>query len=248
MFKMVTTSKFACVTKRARIGIVCITFFIFICGRLRIGNTKDSEFHDNFGCTSTFDISKVPDEGRGFLLFLAPKPFDEVPYNLSLWSSFLEGIGHLIIFSNDAQTRSAAANRGISTICVEHTLDGFPRFDSMMAKMDHAQPDGIVAFANSDLEIERSGMVNIISALKWLDYKKLLNLMMPTDFSQPFLKTGYSTEFWFAALTRWDEDIQGKRKIHDAGGFDLWAWNIRPGGPSLLPFEIPPFRFSFGIL
>ena len=32
-------------------------------------------------------------------------------------------------------------------------------------------------------------------------------------------------------------------EVHDAGGYDLWAWNIHPGGPSLLPFDIPPFRF-----
>jgi hypothetical protein len=79
-----------------------------------------------------------------------------------MWNSYIRGIGHLIIFSNDFQTHEASALKGISTLCIEHSLDGFPRFDLMMANMEQMQPDGVVAFVNSDLELTNSGMSEIV--------------------------------------------------------------------------------------
>ena len=189
-------------------------------------------------------MKSITEEERKFLLFVAPKSFDEVPSNLEMWNSYLRGTGHLIVFSNDFQTHKASALKGISTLCIEHSLDGFPRFDLMMAKMEQMQPDGVVAFVNTDLEVTHSGMNEVVRVTKWIENKQPLDLMMPKNFLQPYHYGNSSTKFWFAALNRWDEAKDGGgMEVHDAGGYDLWAWNIHPGGPSLLPFDIPPFRF-----
>jgi hypothetical protein len=92
-----------------------------------------------------------------------------------MWNSYLRGIGHLIIFSNDFQTHEASAHKAISTLCVEHSLDGFPRFDLMMAKMEHMQPDGVVAVVNTDVEVTRSGMGEVVWVTKWIENKQPLD-------------------------------------------------------------------------
>lgn len=231
-------------------------FSFFSCGLLRsseIAHKKENLIHSNpptsthqptTFCSTTFDMKKIAENERGFLLFVAPKSFDEVPINLKKWKLYIEGIGHLIILSNDSQTRRASALMGISTLCIEHSLDGFPRFDLMMAKMEHMQPDGVVAFANSDLDVTLEGMFEFVRATKWIENKGPLNLITPDTFLKPYKISDLNTKFWFAALNRWnyDNDVE-KLKEHNVGGYDVWAWNIHQGGPSLLPFDIPPFQY-----
>jgi hypothetical protein len=73
---------------------------------------------------------------------------------------------------------------------------------------------------------------------------------MPKKFSQPYYgKAGSSTKFWFATLNRWDEAKDGGgMKVHDAGGYDLWAWNILLGGLFCFPLTFLPFGFLLLLL
>mmetsp|Transcript_17686 Transcript_17686/g.21109 ORF Transcript_17686/g.21109 Transcript_17686/m.21109 type:complete len:791 (-) Transcript_17686:271-2643(-) len=194
------------------------------------------------GCVSTFNMEEIPESDRELLLFAAPKSFDAIPKNIEAWLHSLEGRGHLILFSNDLNTLEACGRRGISVMCVEHTYDGFPRFDAMMRKMEQVQPNGIVAFANTDLEFSDSSMSSLSDSLKWLS-TQTLDVMIPGEFSTPYSNLGTGTKFWFAALNRWDKDENGLSTLHSTGGYDVWAWNVNLGGPSLLPFDIPPFRY-----
>eukprot|EP00557_Chaetoceros_sp_GSL56_P006581 CAMPEP_0176487940 /NCGR_PEP_ID=MMETSP0200_2-20121128/6426_1 /TAXON_ID=947934 /ORGANISM="Chaetoceros sp., Strain GSL56" /LENGTH=652 /DNA_ID=CAMNT_0017884855 /DNA_START=2246 /DNA_END=4204 /DNA_ORIENTATION=+ len=174
-----------------------------------------------------------------------------VPQNILMWKRALSGHAHLILLiSNDFDTQTACNLAGISTVCIEHTVDGFPRFDLMMRKMETIRKNigpGIVVFLNTDIEFGRgieSDLMTVINGLLWLG-KNQVELLVADKFSSPFKHIGMSS-YWFAAMNRWDVKNDGKRStayVHNAGGFDLWAWNIDAYGPSLLPFDIPPFRY-----
>jgi len=176
------------------------------------------------------------------LIFTAPKPLESggqsLPIPLQTWKEHLKNIGTLVIFANDPLTAAVARECGIPLMCVEHTDENFPRFDLMMRRMHEAQTDGIVGFVNSDVEAEK-----IEDLLVYLKTLGKLNLIKTKKIFSAFEQTEESTKAWFAVANRHDISSNGDVTLHDAGGFDMWAWNRYPGGPPLVSVELPPFRF-----
>jgi hypothetical protein len=205
------------------------------------------------GCVTTLDRSLLPLDERDFLVFTAPKPLDKahqgLPRALKRWNRGLKGKGRLVVFCNDVTTRQICAAHNIPTVCVEHTDEGLPRLDRLFARMERAAVahgnGSIVAFVNSDIEIH-SGLDTLHRFLLQLN-NHTLPIRKPVQPYAPFQETSTVTSDWFVALTRYDVNLDGTVTYHSAGGFDFWSWNIRPNGPSLLPLDVPPFRYPLAV-
>jgi hypothetical protein len=109
--------------------------------------------------------------------------------------------------------------------------------------MEKSQPDGILAFVNSDIHVEDiSQLHDFLASLE----KNPLEAYKPTKVDNPYISTGKTSNFWLAVVVRTDVDYNGNKTLHTKGGYDFWAWNNKqPGGMPLLPFDMPPFRFPF---
>lgn len=193
-------------------------------------------------CVTTLDREYLSEEERGLLLYSAPPPLTEFPNTLKSWNDALKGMGKLVIVTNDPGTRRLCRELDIPTLCVEHTDEGLPRLDKMFERMQKSQPNGIVAYVNSDLTIEDfKPMYDFLQRLQ----SNPLELRHARKIYEPFEGTGEMSEYWFAVATRVDILGNGKRERHTVGGYDFWAWNTKPNGASLLPFDMPPFRFPY---
>ena len=158
------------------------------------------------------------------------------------WHQAIKGRGKYIVITNDPQTRRVCREHNIPTMCVEHSDQGLPMLDKMFERMQKSQSKGIIAYANSDITVRDFGpMYDFLNRLEDTE----LEIMQPTEIYEPFVTTGKKSDYWFAVSTRMDIDANDTRRKHTAGGFDFWAWNTKPGGMSLLPFDLPPFRFPF---
>ena len=193
-------------------------------------------------CVTSFDLKSIPKEERGILVFSAPPPLKEFPSTLQSWNDALQGMGTLVIFTNDPGTRKLCRHLEIPTMCVEHTDEGLPRLDKMFERMHNSQPEGIVGYVNSDLTIEDFKPMNDL--LQHLQSNEL-ELRRARKIYGPFVDTGIMSEFWFAVATRIDVLGDDMRERHTVGGYDFWAWNTKPNGSPLLPFDVPPFRYPF---
>lgn len=193
-------------------------------------------------CVTTLDRSRLPENERGLLLFSAPAPLTEFPSSLQSWDDALRGKGRLVIITNDPLTRKICAENEVPTVCVEHTDEGLPRLDKMFERMHNSQPQGIVAYVNSDLTVENfDPMYDFLQEMQ----DNPLELQHTTKTYEPFEASGILGDFWFVVATRIDILANGSRERHTVGGYDFWAWNTEPEGPPLLPFDFPPFRFPF---
>jgi len=193
-------------------------------------------------CVTTLDRENLPDSERGLLVYSAPPPLKEFPSTLKSWNDALKGMGKFVIVTNDPGTRRLCRELDIPTVCVEHTDEGLPRLDKMFERMHKSQPNGIVGYVNSDLTIEDfKPMYDFLQGLQ----SNPLELRHAKKIYEPFEGTGEMSEYWFTVATRVDILGNGKRERHSVGGYDFWAWNTKPNGAPLLPFDIPPFRFPY---
>ena len=196
------------------------------------------------GCVTTLNREKLPEHERSLLLFSAPPPLlEEFPSTLRTWDVALRGRGRLVIITNDFNTRKLCTANDIPTICVEHTDEGLPRLDKMFMRMHESQPSGIVAYINSDLSIDNFDPMYDFLTTTMKDNP--LEQRRPKKTFEPFVETGEINEYYFIISTRIDIQLDGSQDRHTAGGYDFWAWNTKPDGPPLLPFDVPPFRFPY---
>ena len=201
-----------------------------------------SRLEDEEICVTTFNRELIPPAERGLMLFVAPPKLDSLPDSMKSWRDALKGRGTYVIMTNDPQTRRVCRDNDIPTICVEHSDEGLPLLDKMFERMEKSQPNGIIGYVNSDIYVEEFGpLYDFLNSLE----NKQLEVNRPTDVDKPYLATGKTSDFWLSVLVRTDIDSNGNRTRHSYGGYDFWAWNTKPGGMPLLPFDIPPFRFPF---
>lgn len=186
-------------------------------------------------CQSTLVLSDLTVQERSFLIFTSPKPgMTELPSTMRSWRDALRGRGKLVAFANDEVTHRLCRENDIPVLCVQHTDEKLPRFDSMMGLMQEYGSD-IVGFVNSDIAVKGG----VDSLYNFLRKPRILEILEPTEPHMPYNPTGRLSSDWFAISTR--NDIIGDHVAkHTKGGFDFWAWNV---GSPLLPFNIPPFRF-----
>jgi Nucleotide-diphospho-sugar transferase len=198
----------------------------------------------NGACVTTLNRDAIPPTELGFMLFSAPPKFtsSSLPESMKTWRDALKGKGTYVVITNDPQTRRVCKENHIATLCVEHSDEDLPLLDKMYERMGKSQPEGIIAYVNSDIYPEDvSQLYDFLSSLQ----NTALEVHQPIDVDKPYLPTGKSSDFWFAVASRTNVDAQGTRSRHIFGGYDFWAWNTKSDGIPLLPFDMPPFRFPF---
>jgi hypothetical protein len=107
-------------------------------------------------CVSTLNQTAIPAAERGFMLFTAPPNLvsGRIPDAMQSWRDVLQGKGTYVVITNDPPTRRLCQENGIATLCVENSDENLPLLDKMYERMGKSQPNGIIAFVNSDIYAE----------------------------------------------------------------------------------------------
>ena len=154
----------------------------------------------------------------------------------------------LVLFVNEISAVEFAESRGIPYLCIDSTLDGLPRFDTLITTMRRQCDDTVVGLINSDIVLRDPGVfgaaIRSLKAFGWTEH--------PLQFAQPFMKFAdvfvdgrlVISEGWFAVAERFDIDADGQETKHMAGGYDFWLWNEVPRKLPVVDVTIPPFWYG----
>jgi hypothetical protein len=135
---------------------------------LEIKSMPNTHFsRDKDICVTTLNRDEIPPAERGFMLFSAPPVLENLPDTMKSWQEALRGKGTYVVITNDYQTRRVCQEHRIPTLCVEHSDEGLPLMDKMYERMNKSQPDGILAYVNSDIHADDiSQLHNFLDSLE----------------------------------------------------------------------------------
>ena len=157
----------------------------------------------------------------------------------------------LVLFVNEISAVEFAESRGIPYLCIDSTVDGLPRFDTLittMRRIGQGCNETVVGLTNSDIVLRDpavfGAVIRSLKAFGWTEH--------PLQFAQPFMKFADASfdgrlvisEGWFAVAERFDVDADGQETKHMAGGYDFWLWNEVPRKIPLIDVTIPPFWYG----
>jgi hypothetical protein len=88
----------------------------------------------------------------------------------------------------------------------------------MFERMEEAQPDGIVAYVNSNIHIlEFDSLHDLLLTFNAMK----LEIRRPNKLLGEFEATGVMSRDWFAAINRKDVSKDGNVTTHAVGGYDF---------------------------
>lgn len=203
-------------------------------------------------CTMPTPLRTPPETSIYAFVTIPPGQNTSDPSNrfaraLRQWRDVMASTGGALVMydTRDGSVHDFATATGIRhmTPPVSMTWDNLPRYDSMMIvahEWTRNHGGDVAVLVNADVEPEE----DVADTLRWLcglSNRLQTEPVVATQFGV-YRASNETTPAWFAVAPRVDLYHGGPiRKIHDRGGYDLWAWSVNA------PLEsgdgvIPPFR------